>query len=164
MREPRRSTINPSGENEHNYEIDLNDPQFQERLFNYFRNGVPASDARGHSAHLQMKVTPIQADVLESIRSKAPKNLWRTQSEMLRSMLSVGCLVSLQILKQGCQTLERDFKLLELINQVEKNTREAELYADVQRSIFEMNTQRFDMSSKVSEIENLMEKRKTASK
>lgn len=152
MRVSRRSTVNPSGENEHGYEWDLNEPSFQEKLRNYFLHGVPGSDARGHSIKLEARFSPMQGHVLESIRSKVPSNQWRTQSDMIRSLFSLGCCVAIKMLAEDNCSLVSFFKTLDLLNVVAKTKNEMDLYGEVQKCIYEINTSKADMPNKVEEL------------
>ena len=156
MRKPRRNTTNASigeeGENNHGYEVDLNDSQVQEKIMDYLLNGLPSSDARGHFIHLQFKVHPVHADILESIKQLAPKNWFRTNSDLLRSACAIGCYVTLKFLKENCSTINENFKKLEMINDFEKEKRKRELIADIQRINYEARKSSVDTDTKLKEV------------
>jgi len=155
----RRSTVNPSGENEHGYEWDLNEPEFQEKLKKYFLYGVPASDTRGHNIKIEARFHTMQGNVLERIREKVSSNQWRTQSEMIRSLFSLGCCVAIKMLEEENSSLASHFKTLDLLNLVAQTKNETDLYGEIQKCIYEINTSKADMQDKIKELKHSLIKK-----
>jgi hypothetical protein len=143
--EMRNKSGKLNGDNAGNHAtyVDLNDEKVQGKILAYIRNGVPASDKKyGHHVRLQTKVIPIQADILESIREKAPAGYWKNQSELLRSVIAVGCYVTLRYLNhaEDIKPMAKDFQLLDIINMIAKQTREGELEIEARKAIFALNS------------------------
>ena len=115
--------------------VDLSSKKCQEKMVDYLQYGVASSDKKGHSIHLQVKAPPIQADILESIKAKAPKDYWKTQSQVLRSVISLGCYVALKIFEnmEDIPQLEKEFQLQELINRANKRVRIGELLSEAEK-------------------------------
>ena len=113
--------------------VDLNNAKVQKRMLDYIQYGVPASDKKfGHNVLLQAKVTPIQADILEGIREKGPKGYWKSQSQLLRSAISLGCYVIIKFLEKSddIPQLKNELQLQELINRANKQVRVSELLSE----------------------------------
>jgi len=152
--------LNGDNSGNHGNYVDLNDERVQEKILNYIRNGVPASDKKyGHHVKLQTKCIPVQADILESIREKAPAGYWKNQSELLRSIIAVGCYVTLRFLNHGeeIKSMAKDFKLLEIINLINRQTREGELEEEARRAIFSTNTSSFNKEAAIDQLHALIE-------
>lgn len=121
--------------------VDLNGDKSQQKIINYIKYGVPSSDSKGHFIPLSVKVIPIQADILENIREKTKKKYWKNQSQLIRSILAVGTYVMLQFLNRvdDIDSLSKEFKLADLINQLNKRKREEELAIEVREMIRDLN-------------------------
>lgn len=140
--------MNVKKESIHNEEksgsvVDLSNNKCQKKMLDYLQYGVASSDKKGHCVHLQVKTTPIQGDILESIRAKVPQNYWKSQSQVLRSVISLGCYVALKILENvdGVPQLKREFLLQEVINKANKQVRVSELLSEA------VNTSHVSVSS-----------------
>jgi len=134
--------MNVKKESIHNEEksgsvVDLSNNKCQKRMLDYLQYGVASSDKKGHSVHLQVKATPIQVDILESIREKAPKGYWKSQSQVLRSVISLGCYVALKIFENMDEMpqLKKEFHLQELINRANKKVRVGELISEAAKVV-----------------------------
>lgn len=116
--------------------VDLNNAKVQKKMFDYLQYGVAASDKRGHAIHLQTKVTPIQADILDGIKERGPKGYWKTQSQVLRSVISLGCYTALKILDKSDEIsqFKEEFQLQELINRTNKRVRRNEILTEAVRA------------------------------
>jgi len=113
--------------------VDLNGAKCQKRMLDYVKHGVKASDSKyGHSIVLQTKATPVLGDILEGIREKAPKGYWKSQSQQLRSVISLGAFVMSKILEKSetIEDLHEEFELLALINQINKRIRKDEVFIE----------------------------------
>jgi len=112
--------------------VDLNGKECQKKMLDYLQYGVSSSDKRGHSIHLQARVTPIQADILEGLKEKGPKDYFGSQSQVLRSVISLGCYVALKIIEKSDKIpeLKKEFQLQELINRTNKHARISELLSE----------------------------------
>jgi len=136
--------------------VDLNAKKHQEKIEKYIKHGIPASDAKhGHHVKLQVKVHPIAADILEDLREKTGRKYWKNQSELLRSVLSVGSYITQEFLKKS-GSLKREIVLLDLIHAVNRKKRESELALEVRKAIRELNKDPFDVDSKIKELQELI--------
>jgi hypothetical protein len=161
----RKSRISSDSNGDSAFYVDLNEPGSQEKIVQYIRFGVPASDSKhGHHVRLQCKVTPVQADILASLREKAPKGYWKNQSDLMRSLVALGAFVTLKFLNnsENIKDLKKEFKLLDLINLVERNTREAELTVETRKAIYNINTQPYDIDSAIQDLVAEMQRKKKA--
>jgi hypothetical protein len=148
---------------EFSFYVDLNDPKSQDKIVNYIKYGVSASDSKhGHHVRLQCKVIPVQADILQSVREKAPGNYWKSQSDLLRSVISVGTYVIIKFLNEAhyIKTLKKEFQLQDIINLISRNVREGELEVEARKAIYGINTQPFDPQAKIEELVAAMNKKK----
>lgn len=155
----KKSTMNTDKQGGISFYVDLNDPKIQDKIMYYIRNGIATTDKNGHQAKLQVRCIPVQADILESIRSKAPKGFWKTQSDLLRSIIAVGCFVTLKFLNEaeGIRELEKEFKLLDLLNMIGKKTRENDLAAQARKVAHELNlSEEFDPEELMGKISNVL--------
>jgi len=144
----KRNGLNGDNNGDHAYHVDLNDPKVQEKIVAYVRYGVAAMDSKhGHSAKLQCRATPIQADMLQALREKAPNGYWKTQSDQLRSIIAVGTYVSMRVLKEveHIPHLAREFQVLDTINMISRRVREQELEVEARRAISELSANTFDI-------------------
>ena len=153
--------VNSDNNGEFSFYVDLNDAKSQDKIANYIKYGVPASDSKhGHHVRLQVKVIPVCADILQSIRDKAPANYWKNQSDLLRSVISVGSYVMVKFLNeaQSIKSLKKDFQLLDIINLISRKVREGELEVEVRKAIYGINAQPFDVEKKINELLSSMNK------
>ena len=159
----KKSKINSDSNGDCAFFVDLNDPASQEKILNYLRFGVPASDAKhGHHVRLQCKVTPIQADILASLREKAPNGYWKNQSDLMRSLVSLGAFVALKALNDAehITGLNKEFKLLDMVNLISRETRELELAVQTRKAINNINVQPYDIDQELEDLTNLRRARK----
>lgn len=142
----KQSTMHSDSTGGNAFYVDLNDPQIQEKILYYLRNGIATTDRNGHQAKVNFRCTPVQVDILESIKQKAPKGYWKTQSDLLRSIVAIGCFVTLKYLNsfEGIVSLEKEFKLLDLINMIAKKARENDLHAEARKTIYNYNLSHSD--------------------
>lgn len=132
--------------------VDLSKEGCQKKMVDYLQYGVASSDNKGHSIHLQTKVTPVQGDILEGVRSKAPENYFKTQSQVLRSVISLGCYVALKIFENidDIPNLKEEFQLQLLLNRVNKKKRINELFSESRRAPLDLKVEgNFDELSKM---------------
>ena len=155
----KSSGVNIDNNGEFSFYVDLNDPKSQDKIVAYIKYGVPASDSKhGHHVRLQCKVTPVQADILQSLREKAPGNYWKSQSDLLRSVISVGtyCVIKFLNESHAIKSLRKEFQLLDVINLISRNVREGELEVEVRKAMHGINTQPFDPEKKLEELLKVM--------
>lgn len=154
----KRSSINSDVTGSSSFFVDLNDTKVQEKLMHYLRNGVATRDKNGHQIKVQTRCHPMQGDILDSILSKAPKGYWKSSSDLLRSVISIGCFVILNILNNhdAVEDLSKEFKLFELLNMIGKKAREANLHDEARDAIHSLNTSQFDINKLITQLETTL--------
>lgn len=151
----RKSRLSRDSNGDCAFYVDLNDPIAQEKMVNYIKYGVPASDTKhGHHIRLQCKVTPVQADILQSLKEKAPGNYWKSQSDQLRSVIALGTFVISKFLNEAQQipSLKKEFQLLDVINMISRKVREGELTVEARKAIYGINTNPFDVDKMLEDL------------
>ena len=133
--------INGDGKGKHAYYVDLNGEDTQRKIKEYIEDGAPPSDKRGHSDRVQAKVHPVQVILLESLRSKAPKGWWASQSEQVRSLLALGCFVANKVLEEAHRVpeIQKDYKLGELLSMAKRKRCVSDLVDECRDAIRENN-------------------------
>jgi len=120
--------------------LDMN--EIKEKLLDYFKNGLPACDKKGHHVSFGAKFSPIQADIMDGILEKAPKGYWKNRSEMFRSAIAIFVVFSNWVFDQmeQVESLAEERRLGELIHQARKQARIDEVHQEAQSLLVAKNT------------------------
>lgn len=132
--------------------VDLNGDKTQEKIVNLILHGAPPADKKGHYEHLQFKIAPYQADIMDKIRSMAPKNHWRSQSEYLRCTFTVGNFIIMKFLQEAKNIREIDslFQLCDMMLVVAKHQHQESLKNEFTRAIATVTEHEADIKNMVS--------------
>jgi hypothetical protein len=105
-----------------------NDDEFWNSIRELARFGVPAYDKKGHWTEIRVRVRPLQRDMVGAIREKLPDNWYKSQAQLYRSIIAVGCKTFLKLLNMG----EDDWMVvLEGLNKIARQTRMEEFKAEM---------------------------------
>lgn len=137
-------------------------PKFLEDLENLFIAGVPARDEKGHSEMFSFRGRPMQKDIVHRISEMCPKEWFKSNSALTRSIFAIGCRVVLEILnKKHGKKVEKLIKIMNDLNLISRKLREVELereIASLQNRVVRNGTTRdaFKLREKERELKELI--------
>ena len=105
-----------------------NDEEFWNSIRNLARFGVPAYDKKGHWTEIRVRVRPLQRDMIGAIREKLPDNWYKSQAQLYRSIIAVGCKTFLKLLNMGDDNW---LEVLEGLNKIARQNRMEEFKAEM---------------------------------
>ena len=109
---------------------------FWQDVERYVMHGVPATDEKGHWVEIRVRVRPSQLDLITGLREKHPAGLYKSQADLIRSLLSTGCKTHLEFFKKRKSTQWGELvKILEALNILGRQHRLQELKTDVQKAM-----------------------------
>jgi len=138
--------------------------EFWDKVQEFLRYGVPSTDKKGHRSELRICVRPFQVDIINSIREKMPDGWFKSQASLVRSLIAVGCFVSLNYLEEkyssrGC--VDVDWKeILGSLNRISKTQRLKEFVIETRVLENDIANLDIDTSEKVKTIDNIRKLRK----
>jgi len=112
--------------------------EFWSKAVDFLYHGQPSRDKKGHSTRLQVRVRPVQMDILERIKELFPKDWFRNTSELLRGLLTLGGHSALFIHKmkfqRGHKEIESIAEILSILNAINREDRINELKTEIGRT------------------------------
>ncbi len=112
------------------------DQAFWDEIQKLVMYGVSASDERGHWVEIRVRVRPSQLDMITGVREKHPPGLYKSQADLVRSIIAAGTKTHFEFFKRkkGYSWNELEEILISL-NILGRQQRLQELRTDVQRAM-----------------------------
>ena len=115
------------------YEQEVN---FWREVESYVIHGVPAADEKGHWVEIRIRVRPSQMDLITGLREKYPPGMFKSQADLIRSLIATGCKTHFEFFKRkkSAQWGELE-EILTALNVLGRQHRLQELKTDVQKAM-----------------------------
>lgn len=109
-----------------------------EQLKKYGLFGIPKEDRKGHTAHISLRVQPLQVDKIEAIKEKIP-GWYKSNSELYRAVMAAGTFVVLCLADReyDVETLKGILKDMNFIAMSQKLRDMKRQVADLRKAEFE---------------------------
>ena len=132
--------------------------EFWRNVEKYILHGVKGKDEKGHWVEIRCRVRPIQMDLITAVREKHPPGKYKSQAQLVRSLLSTGTYTHFEYFKRTkSMKFKAEEEILTSLNVLGRKHRLDELRKDIRKAM-NITVNGSDSSEEKSKVIDLLGK------
>jgi hypothetical protein len=140
------------------------DEKFWQDIEKFIIHSVPGSDKKGHWVEVRVRVRPSQLDLITAVREKHPPRMYKSQAELVRSLIASGTKCHFEFFKRKKSKRWKELEeILTNLNILGRQHRLQELKQDVKNAMNDLVNGSYGPDEKAKVIDLLSQYEKKLS-